>query len=89
MNIYKEQFKWLNENIDENNYISNMQYYLLKNKNIKTNLDKCKKYIYYKEDNFNGWEIYNYYLSPIFLLLFPEELIPYIKWKIKNIKQRI
>ena len=89
MNIYKEQFKWLNENIDENNYISNMQYYLLKNNNINTTLDMCKKYIYYKEDNYNGWEIYNYYLSPIFLLLFPEELIPYIKWKINNIKQRI
>tara|TARA_B100000989_G_C19373446_1_gene398433 strand:- start:12 stop:293 length:282 start_codon:yes stop_codon:yes gene_type:complete len=88
-NIYHILHNWINDNTYENNSISDRQYFLLKKENLNTNLKQCKKFIYYKEDNKNYWILYNYYLSPIFLLYYPEELVPFVKWKIKNIEQRI
>ena len=88
-NIYDSQFEWINIYKEENNYISDIQYNLLQNINSKIRLHNCKKFVYYKEDFKNNWVLYNYYLSPIFILYYPDKLIPYINWKINNIKQRI
>ena len=88
-NIYPTLYNWINNNTYENNTIIDKQYFLLKKENLNTNLKQCKKHFYYKEDNKNDWTLYNYYLSPIFILYYPLELIPYIERKIKNIKQRI
>ena len=88
-NIFHILYKWINNNTYENNSISERQFFLIKREKLNTNLKQCKKHFYYREENKNDWIVYNYYLSPIFILYYPEELVPYVKWKIKNIKQRI
>ena len=41
------------------------------------------------ENENNYWEILPYYLYGIFSVNYPFKLIPYIKWKIDNIVQRL
>ena len=87
--IYKSQYNYLH---NETNYpinysILNSQYNYIYKFNIPFDIRNKKDYFYYY--NSNKWQCYPYYLSGIFVSETPMELIPYIKWKIDNIKQRL
>ena len=102
-NIYYIQYKYLEENsyiynncidnncIDNNKYINysiiNSQFLDIYQKNIVFK-NNNKIDFFYNYSNYN-WYKYPYYILGVFLTEKPKELIPYIKWKIQNIKQRI
>ena len=87
--IYKNQYKYLENSIyGEINYsILNSQFLSIYLNNIAFNTNNKKDYFFYY--NNNNWYKYPYYISGVFLTGLPIELIPYIKWKIENIKQRL
>ena len=87
--IYKNQYKYLENTIyGEINYsIINSQFLSIYRNNIAFNTNNKKAYFF--DYNNNNWYKYPYYISGIFLTGQPMELIPYINWKIENIKQRL
>ena len=47
-----------------------------------------KKVVFFEDYN-GAWKLYSYYLSGLIFSLYPPSLLPYIDWKLTNIKQRI
>ena len=89
LNVYKIQYDFLNNNMyySIDYCILNLQHNIIYKNNITFNIYNKKDYFYNNKNN--NWYIYPYYISAIFLTNEPKELIPYIKWKIQNIKQRV
>ena len=74
--------------IDLRDDIINNQIKLYEIYNINYKIRDKIDFILIENEN-NYWEIWPYYLYGIFSVNYPFKLIPYIKWKINNIEQRL
>ena len=86
--IKKEEEREENNRLNINIDILNNQKDLYRIYNICYS-KKDKVYFYYREKSKYNWERCYYYLSGIFLTYYPINLLPFTRWKIENIKQRL
>ena len=87
--IYKSQYNYLDNksNYPINYSILNSHSNYIYKFNIPFDIKNKKDYLNYY--NSNNWYCYPYYLSGIFVSKKQIEFIPYIKWKLQNVKQRL
>ena len=70
------------------NNITNKQLLLLEDIFESYNISNKKNFIFL-EDCKGNWIFYSYYISGLIFTRYPEYLLPYLYWKIANIKQRV